>query len=235
MNTFNRDGFRTIELELQENEIKRMRTHWRKFVKSIPSYEEIYEGKGIVICAGGFSYLTCCLMLLKSLKDVGCNLPIEVWHLGGELSCEIKEELKAHGVTCKDFVDYGISEVTSGYMLKPLAIKFSSFKEVLYLDADNFCLSNPEQLFAESQYLQKGAIFWPDYWKTHEDNPIWKIIDKEYRYENEQESGQILVNKEKCWKELNLCVYFNEHSDLYYHLLLRRQRYFPLRLESAGI
>jgi len=219
MNTFNRDGFRTIDLELQENEIRRMRTHWRKFVKSIPPYPGKYEGKGIVICAGGFSYLTCCWILLKSLKDVECELPIEVWHLGDELSGEIKMELNAQGVTCKDFIDYGVSDINSGYMLKPLAIKLSSFKEILFLDADNFCLNNPEQLFAEPQYLQKGTIFWPDFWKTHRENPMWKIIDTEYIFENEQESGQILINKEKCWKELNLCIYLNEHSYVYYHLI----------------
>ncbi|HEY8894745.1 MAG TPA: hypothetical protein VIM79_08010, partial [Niastella sp.] len=35
----------------------------------------------------------------------------------------------------------------------------------------------------------------------------------------EQESGQLVIDKKRCWKELNLCQFFNQKSDIYYQLL----------------
>jgi hypothetical protein len=42
-----------------------------------------FDGRGIVICAGGARLFTCawvCAGLLR--RHLGCTLPIEVWHLG---------------------------------------------------------------------------------------------------------------------------------------------------------
>jgi hypothetical protein len=44
-----------------------------------------FEGRGIVMCAGGARLFTCawgCINLLR--RELGCTLPIEVWHLGPE-------------------------------------------------------------------------------------------------------------------------------------------------------
>lgn len=107
----------------------------------------------------------------------------------------------------------------SGFMLKPLSIIQSSFREVLFLDADNMCVKNPDTLFSMPQYLEHGAVFWPDYWRTAPTNPIWEIIDSNKFDIQEQESGQILIDKEKCWEALNLAMYFNTQSDHYYQML----------------
>jgi alpha 1,2-mannosyltransferase len=104
-------------------------------------------------------------------------------------------------------------------MLKPLSILYSKFKEVLFLDADNICIKDPSFLFETKPYIETGAIFWPDFWKTAKDNPIWEIIENKEYSTPEQESGQILINKEICWKELNLCVFFNEKYEIYHRLL----------------
>ena len=49
-----------------------------------PAYPEgRYEGRGIVICAGGARLFTCAYVAIGILRRVlGCTLPIEVWHLG---------------------------------------------------------------------------------------------------------------------------------------------------------
>jgi len=82
------------------------------------------------------------------------------------------------------------------------------------LDADNTCGVNPEFLFHVGEYEKYGAIFWPDFWETSKDNPIWEIAGVKYREMKEQESGQIIINKERCWKELNLCLYFNKMNKI---------------------
>jgi len=212
-------GYRVIDFTLYKSNIVQLRREWKKFVKQIPQYPGTYHGRGIVICAGGLGYFTCCWIAIQAVRQLGCTLPIELWYVGHELSEEIIEGLKDQQVTCKNVVDYG-GTALSGYRVKPFAIFNSSFKEVLYLDADNIPVRNPEELFETKEYLEYGTLFWPDFWKTAPDNPIWPIVESTDYDIQEQESGQLLIDKEKCWRELNLCQYFNTKSQIYYRLLL---------------
>lgn len=50
----------------------------------------------------------------------------------------------------------------TGYTNKLLALLFTSFKEVLLLDADSVPLVNPEEFFATEQYKKTGALFFKD-------------------------------------------------------------------------
>jgi alpha 1,2-mannosyltransferase len=156
---------------------------------------------------------------IKALRRTGCDLPIEVWYVGNELSEETISALEGLGAECRDFLDYPAGP-RLGYRLKPFAILNSRFKEVLYLDADNICVKDPEELFETKEYAEHGALFWPDFWRTPKENPIWAITGSEAFGMKEQESGQIVIDKQRCWRELNLCQYFNVRSDIYYQLLL---------------
>jgi alpha 1,2-mannosyltransferase len=195
--------------------------NWRNHANAIPDYPCNFEGKGIVICAGGINYFTCCWVLVNILRrEQKCTLPIQVWYVGNELTQGAINALREIDVRCYNFLDYEKNIELKGWMLKPLAIKLSSFKEVLYLDADNIPAVNPEFLFQTPEYEDSGAVFWPDFWETDSNNQIWEIIGCKSVPMKEQESGQLLINKEKCWKELNLAVYFNRNSNIYYSLLL---------------
>ncbi|MGO1594995.1 MAG: hypothetical protein ACTHYC_13400 [Sphingobacterium sp.] len=219
MSQFLETGIRTIGFDLEDEAIQELREMWMEYIKSIPPYPtNQYDGTGIVMCAGGLSYFTCAWVCVNNLRQMGCTLPVELWYLGDELSDEVIMHLNALNVECKDFLESN-STLLSGVSLKPLAILRSRFKHVLFLDADNNCLRNPEYLFDTTQYMKYGAIFWPDFWKTDMHNPVWKIVDSEFYDEYEQESGQLIVNKEVCWKALNLALYFNEKSEYYYKLL----------------
>jgi alpha 1,2-mannosyltransferase len=147
-------------------------------------------------------------------------LPVQIWYAGNELTQSVINVLEGIGASCHNFLDYEKDFELKGWMLKPLAIKLSNFKEVLYLDADNIPVMNPEFLFQSSGYKEFGAMFWPDFWQTDSNNPIWKIIKHEPVTMKELESGQLLIDKERCWKEINLTVYFNRNSFVYYNLLL---------------
>ena len=220
MNHFQPDGFRSIDFEFHQSTIKDLIKYRKRYYKNIPPYPtEQYKGKGIVICAGGLRYFTCGWIAIKMLRMQGCGLPIELWHLGNEISTEIKAEMAKLGITCKDLLDFGPTHLT-GCMLKPACIIKSAFKEVLFIDADNICISDPEVLFSSPEYKEHGALFWPDYWQTAPENPIWSITGTPFVNAKEQESGQMLINKEKCWKELNLTLHFNELNTIYHQLLV---------------
>ncbi len=93
------------------------------------------------------------------------------------------------------------------------------FAEALLIDADNAPIRDPSFLFEEPEYRKKGAIFWPDFWRLAEDNLIWRVMGVPYREEPAFESGQIVVDKRKCWKALRLAAHLNEHSAWYYRFL----------------
>ena len=103
-----------------------------------------------------------------------------------------------------------------GWELKPFAILHCPFKEVLYLDADNVPVVNPEFLFDTAQFAMTGAIFWPDYQRLGPWRSIWKICGVPYQDEPEFESGQVVVDKERCWRALCLTHWYNRHSDFFY-------------------
>jgi alpha 1,2-mannosyltransferase len=211
-------GFRELNFTIGSNLIQELRDELLEFRVSIPPYLNSFSGKGIVLCAGGITYFTCAWILIKNLRRIGCDLPIELWYYEGELTEDLIFELQKFNVRCQDFRDFGYSEI-SGYMMKPIAILESSFKEVLFLDADNNCISDPSYLFDFDEYKQHGTIFWPDFWKTSSTNPIWQIVNSHQYDTYEQESGQIVINKEKCWEPLNVCCYLNRNNDIYYKLL----------------
>ncbi len=218
MSTFQKNGFRTITKDIDKAGRRDLKQHWQQHASTITEYPGGFLGKGIVLCAGGVSYFTCCWIAIHMIREQGCSLPIELWYVGNELSPEVRTELEKLNVRCRDHLaDGGVS--LSGWILKPISIIRSSFREVLFLDADNICVKDPEELFRTKEYLEHGALFWPDYWQTPSDNPIWAVTGVRYNSSKEQESGQLLVDKEKCWKELNLSFYFNKMGGVYYNLI----------------
>jgi alpha 1,2-mannosyltransferase len=187
---------------------EKLKREWKDFVNGIGPFPGNYDGRGIVTCAGGIKYFTCAWVSISLLRKHGCKLPIEVWYAKDELSPDVIQALNGLGVSCKNVNDYTDRNIAR-FALKPFAILHSDFREVLFLDADNNATGDPTFLFESKEYQNCGALFWPDFWKTDRKNPIWKIVGSDAYQEVEQESGQILINKERCWRELNLCLYFN--------------------------
>lgn len=215
---FKKNGIRYSSFKFSESEIALLKEDWQAFAAKTRRFPKKYFGKGIVYTAGGVKYITCAWVSISLLRSMGCQLPIELWYLGNEVTEEVISKFENLNVTFRNFYELGKVNL-AGFMLKPLAIVNSSFKEVLFLDADNTCVDNPEYLFSLDAYQEYGCIFWPDYFRTSKDNSIWSITDTKAYEMPEQESGQILVNKEKCWQELQLCLYFNSLSIYYYRIL----------------
>ena len=57
----------------------------------------------IVIPGGGSKYFPCAWVCIQMLRELGCTLPIELWHLGsGEISPTMQRWLQPLGVQCVD-------------------------------------------------------------------------------------------------------------------------------------
>jgi len=154
------------------------------------------------------------------LRHLGCQLPIELWHLrASEGDARISDVLAKLDVRCVNAADvrrHHPARYLGGWELKPYAILRSEFEQVLYLDADNVPVRDPSYMFDARAFADAGAVFWPDYGRLAADASIWRICGVRYRDEPAFESGQLLVDKRKCWRPLQLTVHMNEHSDFYY-------------------
>ncbi|HTG43486.1 MAG TPA: FkbM family methyltransferase, partial [Verrucomicrobiae bacterium] len=192
-----------------------------RFLASIPKYpERRFQGKGIVICGGGVRYFTNAWVCINVLRHHGCTLPIEVWHLGRkEFDHKMEGLLTPLGARCvnaREVMNRHPLRNPLGWELKSYAVLNSAFEEVLFLDADNMALRDPEFLFRTTEYEETGAIFWPDYRRLSRRRKIWKLCVVPYRDEPEFESGQMVIHKRRCWKALNLAFWYNDHSEFFY-------------------
>src|SRR6267378_7547714 len=210
------------------------------FIDRIPSYQKHYQGRGIVICGGGLKYFPCAWVCANMLRRLGCTLPIQLWYLGSkEINAEMSGLMRRLHVDCIDAQKLRKkfpTRILNGWELKSYSILHSSFREVLLLDADNVPVVNPEFLFDTPEYRASGAIFWPDYkFATgKEAQPIWKSCGLRQPKEREFETGQILVNKERCWSALCLSDWFNQNSDFYYRYIHGDKETFHIAFRKLG-
>jgi hypothetical protein len=190
-------------------------------IAAIPPYPNTFAGRGIVTCGGGLGYFTCAWVCIHQLRRLDCRLPIELWYLGPhELDAHMRSMMEPLDVKCVDASEIRKTHpmrLLRGFELKAYSVLHSCFREVIFLDADNVPVANPELLFDAPEYGDAGAIFWPDYWRMPPEHLAWKLFGVPYRDEPEFESGQIVIDKARCWRALNLAMWFNENSDFFYH------------------
>lgn len=179
------------------------------------------SGRGIVIVGGG-RYLPSAYVAIRHLRRHGCELPIQLWHLGereipgfwrglaSPWRVETVDALRAPGAS--EFKRLG------GWECKIHTIVGCPFEQVLLLDADNLPLVNPDFLFDSEPFARHGQVFWPDfYYKPEHRYAIrpraWRDLGLPPRAGLEIDSGQLLIDRARCWKELQACRTLNVHSD----------------------
>jgi hypothetical protein len=185
---------------------------------------EALEGRGIVICAGGARLFTCAWVAIGLLRrHLGCTLPIQVWHMGSEeLGPAMRDMLGRFDVEVVDAFEMARLHPVqrlAGWELKPYALMHSRFAEVMLLDADNMPLMDPGFLFETPEYLAKGAMFWPDVVRIGRDNPVWAVAGLEPWRGSSLESGQLVIDKRRCWAALHLCQWMNQNAGDFYEMI----------------
>jgi ADP-heptose:LPS heptosyltransferase len=190
------------------------------FIQRIGPYPGGYRGRGAVICAGGVKYFANAWVCIQMLRHLGCRLPIELWHLGPqELDVPMRKLLQPLGVQCVDALEIRRRHPArrlAGWELKPYALRNTRFREVLLMDADNVPLVDPTFLFDSPEYRQTGVILWPD--RPHNPLPdrVWDFCGIAQPDALTVESGQVVMNKARCWEALELCLWYNQQSDFFY-------------------
>ncbi|OWZ13746.1 hypothetical protein PHMEG_00012877 [Phytophthora megakarya] len=161
---------------------------------------------------------------IKTLREVlGCRLPIEIWYRNAEMNGD-PNAMKPLTALAKDNATSTINfhEITdwhaSGYGAKVFAIYHSYFERILFLDADNVPSRDPTFLFNSPEFVEKGAVFWPDFWHPgrtifaiHSESLLWELVDMPFINMFEQESGQILIDRRRHAVPLELVKFYTFH------------------------
>lgn len=183
-------------------------------------------GRGIVLTAGDDQapYL---LTTIPTFRKLGCNLPIEVMYLGdSDLSEDYRADLEAlDGVITRDIAQMVNDEgwKLAGWAAKPFAILHSSFREVIFIDADSLFFTNPEVLFDDPSYQKTGALFFRDRLIMPELKKRWlqqilpKPISRQVKQSrfwtgdsgHMQESGVVVVDKWRHFMSMLLVTRMN--------------------------
>lgn len=200
---------------------------------------ERFTGRGIVICAGGARLLTCAWVAINVLRRVlHCALPIELWHIGprelGETEAALFRTLDVEVVDALEVARSWPPRKLGGWELKAYALVHSRFREVLLLDADNVAVVDPAFLFELPPFTATGAIVWPDLVRLSRDSPIWELCGVPFRSEPAWESGQLVVDKSRAWRALQIAMHMNMHSESFYDYTHGDKETFHLAWILAG-
>lgn len=218
-------------LSMEPKDVDSMRKSHTWFVNQIkheaPELEYKEGTQGIVTSAGG-EYFPTLLVSLQFLRRTGSTLPVEVFlstpeEYEQQMCEEVLPALNAKCIILSNRMEQALLTFEiSHYQLKAFAMLFSSFESLLFLDADNFPVHPPEELFESEPFISNHFVLWPDYW-TPTVSPLFYtvtgmeegILDKRPTIE----AGQILVSKAHHAKTLLLAAYYNCYGDYYYHLM----------------
>ncbi|ORY84260.1 mannosyltransferase putative-domain-containing protein [Protomyces lactucae-debilis] len=227
-------------LLVTEDELYELRDRHREALQTV---DEMSDGlpfrrgtRGIAMTCNALDSSGIITTSLRMLRKVGSTLPVEIWFWRDQDIDEVmcKEVWAELGVTCHIVAHYLPQESDLGEHDKPLdvpqhftmkiySILFSSFEQVLFLDADLFPTMSPDSLFESEPFTSHGMILWPDYWANMASPQYLWITERTPidRYQRAStESGAIVVNKRTHGATLLLSAYYNRWGPAYWYWLL---------------
>lgn len=163
------------------------------------------------------------------LRRSGCKLLVEVLvDSPSEYNATICEDvLPSLNARCRILSDiYNTATAVmplKSYQFKIFSILFSTFQNVLFLDADAFPAHDPTHLFTNAPFTTHGLVTWPDFWAMGASphyHHIAGIPEVPRATRLSTESGQLMLDKAKHSESLLMMVYYNYYGQDYYSPLL---------------
>ncbi|KQW78964.1 hypothetical protein ASC89_11685 [Devosia sp. Root413D1] len=197
------------------------------------------QGRGLVIVAGGARIFTNAYVLVHMLRHaLKSELPVELWYFGqAEVSAAMAALIEPLGVRLVDanpVIAATGANIRDGWQLKSFALLHSGFAEALLLDADQVPISDPAACFDWPEYVEAGAVFWPDIIDLRSDNAVWALLGLEPRRAVSLESGQMLVDRRRHGAALRAAVRLNEAADDLYRLIYGDKDTYLLAWQMLG-
>ncbi|KDO28973.1 hypothetical protein SPRG_20078 [Saprolegnia parasitica CBS 223.65] len=156
--------------------------------------------------------------VVRTLRRLGCKLHVELWYRREQIDPQhplLQELVAAYQCTLREIFE----PTATHFHTKPYAIYYSAFQNVLFLDSDNIPAKDPTYLFESREFVEHGAVFWPDFWHPRNtlfnlqpQSLLWQALDMPYIDMIEQESGQLLINKVACLPALRKLMFYSGHA-----------------------
>lgn len=232
---------RTDLIQMPEMDVLKMREAHGGFLNETrtqglwPPY--VPETRGLVYTAGG-KYLPVFVASLRMLRRTNSKLPVEVFlkdksEYEDAICNGVLPGLNAKCVVLSEILGRASGSSSNGtntaevqiehYQLKVFAMLFSSFEDILWLDADCFPLYDPEALFDSEPYKSNGLVAWPDYWASTVSPQYYLIAQVPVPPMNARassETGEFMISKKTHGLTLILSTYYNYYGPSHYFALL---------------
>lgn len=216
---------------LEERDFKAMKLSHTSMVSSIhdlaPRFPFVTGTRGVVMTAGG-KYFGMTITSIRMLRRTGSKLPVEVfldsWDDYDVRICEtILPSLNARCYVLADLwkTTPQLGELLK-YQYKVFALMFSSFEEVIFLDADAFPAHNPDVLLDSQPYKSTGLVTWPDFWVSTTSHLFYDVAGipvPPLEARRASESGILLYSKRIHAASLLLATYYNYYGPNFYYPL----------------
>lgn len=181
-------------------------------------------GDGIVIVGGG-KYFAAAYCNIRLIRHHGCKLPIELWYLGrnNEMPEAWQKIVEPYDVACCDADERRTTKpirILNGWELKFYAVQQSSFRRVIFLDADCYPMRDPTFTLNDPRFLGSGAVFQRDCTKFELIKPqVFEMFGLPTERAWDLETGAFLIDKRPWGLALHLTVVLNSYSDLVYKIV----------------
>lgn len=223
-------------LELPDEQFESLKLNHQEYVQGIqrlaPALPFARNSRGIVITSKGSNFgiaLTAILMI----RHVGSELPIQLFidspSVHEKRVCNSSlAQLKVQCLNLDTFLNLPnpsnwTTPKLERFQFKVFSIIFSSFQDVLFLDADAFPIRKPDYLFDVEPYTSHGLVTWPDFWLPTISPLFYKIAGAprpEVTLESRSsESGLMLYSKARHADSLLVAAYYNFYGPKYYYQL----------------
>ncbi|KAF9893213.1 hypothetical protein FE257_011636 [Aspergillus nanangensis] len=216
-------------ISMDENDLAVMEEAHARYIAEVSDVKKIRPvhspgTRGIVSTAGG-KYLPVFVSSLRMLRRTGSTLPVEVYMKDtDEYEKQVCEDvLPEMGARCLVLSDVVGKDSIEHFQLKIFAVLFSSFEDIIWMDADCFSLDKPDLLLNNEPFKSTGLVTWPDFWQSSVSPAYYRISRQEAPPMTERQSseaGIFLVSKKTHYRTLLLAAYYNYYGPSYYFRLL---------------
>ncbi|KAL2912044.1 hypothetical protein HK105_208473 [Polyrhizophydium stewartii] len=156
------------ELELPLDDLEALAYPWLRAGQKFRTIRELassFKGRGIVMTSGTWHFKFA-RHAASVVRELGSKLPIELFYVGdNDLPADYRAELEKipnlRTIDLKPFMDTQGPDI-SGWGVKPFSMLFSSFRHMIFLDADALFFQPPEVLFDSKGYRDTGAVLFMD-------------------------------------------------------------------------
>lgn len=175
------------------------------------------SGRGIVTVGGG-KYWLGIVLGIRMLRHIGCDLPVEIWHDSTE-SVNPGDLADLGRVSLHDIGMIGTirgdRRTTRGWSNKLYALTHTKLAEVLFLDADAYCVADPSPLFDLLE--QSPFVCWSDM-DFHNADIRWpKVFPAGPSIDYTIQGGQLIIDTVQAWPLLRLTHWICQHEDFYFN------------------